>query len=52
VVNIFDVQTLARAYDSEIGDELYDVELDFDSNGVIDDQDMQHITSQYGESCE
>ena len=47
-VDMLDIGTVARAYNSKIGDAKYHPKCDFNMDGVIDDADINLITQYFG----
>lgn len=52
VVNIIDLNIVARAYGTRPGDEKWDPVADLNGDDVINMIDMNKVARQYGEACE
>lgn len=50
-IDIFDVQEVARRWNSHPGQALYDSRFDFDSDGDIDIFDVQAVASRWNRRC-
>ena len=49
-IDIIDVVTVAKAFDSHPGDEGWNPKADFDNNGVIDIFDVVKVTKEFGKT--
>jgi len=48
IVNVYDLNILAKALGTSVGDPDYDLQADFNGDGVIDDYDVEILQLYWG----